>query len=498
MMNYIRQTPSEECPLTKEKANWSLNDCCGFRAIICSFIGLTVVITLALVLQLVYDDDTFQGNLNIHGAVATDYTNCSQIGTKILRKGGNALDAAIAATLCMSVVAPHKASLGSGGYIMLYNHKDQEEPIIIDFLNNLIPDEFEKNKIRIPALLRGLEYAHKYIQGKLPWQDLVEPSINLAKNGFEISRDYANEATKNSDLGSFGSTNAGEILKIPKLASTLQIVSQFGADAFYNGTLSSRILSNYTNNDKLFNELASYEPSIMKAEKSILSQFAIFYPSTTNYAQLIIEEMNKLNISKENASSIESEIKTAETIIKLMRQLNNPYIKYTEARKYTGVSAVDWQDTYVTIITGLGSHFDVNYETEAGFAFDSITNQDALLSFTPIIFHDETAVCGLRGVFSSDDAIVAGQILYNLILRSMNVSLAVEYARYYVLSDGITVEKDERQSSNRLLHDSLLAIDKTSTTDVEMIMKSVNVIIKRKNLISGHSDSRGDGLASRF
>ena len=53
-----------------------------------------------------------KGNLNVHGAVASDYTNCSQIGTKILRKGGNSIDAAVAAAICMAVVAPHKAGLG--------------------------------------------------------------------------------------------------------------------------------------------------------------------------------------------------------------------------------------------------------------------------------------------------------------------------------------------------------------------------------------------------
>lgn len=60
------------------------------------------------------------------------------------------------------------------------------------------------------------------------------------------------------------------------------------------------------------------------------------------------------------------------------------------------------------------------------------------------------------------------------------------------------MENDERHPGNRLLRDSLVTIDSTSKTDASMIMKSVNIIIKRKNLISGHSDSRGDGLASRF
>lgn len=61
---------------------------------------------------IIYNIFVYQDKTGIHGAVATDYTNCSQIGTKILRKGGNAVDAAIAATVCMTVVAPHKTGLG--------------------------------------------------------------------------------------------------------------------------------------------------------------------------------------------------------------------------------------------------------------------------------------------------------------------------------------------------------------------------------------------------
>lgn len=72
------------------------------------------------------------------------------------------------------------------------------------------------------------------------------------------------------------------------------------------------------------------------------------------------------------------------------------------------------------------------------------------------------------------------------------------FNRYYVLDDGVAVENDDRHSGNQLLRDSLIAIDRISKIDANMIMKSVNVIIKRKNLISGHSDSRVDGLASRF
>lgn len=83
-------------------------------------------------------------------------------------------------------------------------------------------------------MLRGLEYAHA-THGKLSWQDVVEPSATLARKGFEVSRDFAYEATKNANLGIFGHINAGEILTLPKLASTLESVSQLGT----NGNIST-------------------------------------------------------------------------------------------------------------------------------------------------------------------------------------------------------------------------------------------------------------------
>ena len=123
---------------------------------------------------------------------------------------------------------------------------------------------------------------------------------------------------------------------------------------------------------------------------------------------------------------------------------------------YTGVSSVDWQDTYVSVITlvlilntiinlylflfysfiycrGLSAPLDMAYETEAGFVFDKTDNEISLSSLVPIIFYDETAICGLRGVFGTDDSIIVGQILYNILLRSLNISIAVEYPRYSLI-----------------------------------------------------------------
>lgn len=77
---------------------------------------------------------------------------------------------------------------------------------------------------------------------------------------------------------------------------------------------------------------------------------------------------------------------------------------------------------------GLTIPLNLSYKTEAGFYFDT-ADKKALLSLTPIMFYDSTSACGLRGTFSTDSPVTAGQILYNLLLKRMNVSSAIEYPR---------------------------------------------------------------------
>ncbi|KMQ84763.1 trna-dihydrouridine synthase 4-like protein, partial [Lasius niger] len=226
---------TEECPLTKEKSyKYRLCGYCGngFKFINVCFVALTFAITTMLVLQIIYTENILQNYFSlrsVHGAVATDYSNCSQIGTRILRKLGNAVDAAIAATICMTVVAPHKTGLGGGGYMMIHNYKNHTHPIVIDFANNTAKGFFAKAGLRLPALLKGLEFAHASY-GKLPWHDVVEPSAKLAREGFVVSKDLVDEISKNTDYGMLynGPSNPC-VLQLHELANTLDMVAKYGA-----------------------------------------------------------------------------------------------------------------------------------------------------------------------------------------------------------------------------------------------------------------------------
>ncbi|XP_051156544.1 glutathione hydrolase 6-like isoform X2 [Leptopilina boulardi] len=492
----IRQPPTEEDPLTKERSDKCCSCKCsksGFGIICCCFFILTVAITAALILQLRYGDNIPQGTI-VHGAVASDYTNCSQIGTKILRKGGNSIDAAIAATICMTVVAPHITGLGGGGFMMIYNQRVQETPVIVDFVKNTVDGQFGKANTRIPGLLRALEI-QQALRGKLSWQELIEPSIALARNGFIVSREFANEISKQTDYEKiFKPIYGGETFAMKNLANTLEIIAQHGADVIYNGSLSISITQKIGTDEALLNDLANYKPQEYTANKIMLFEHTIFYPPHENLLELSLRDLDKLHIQKINASTIETQKQVADTLINgnlISQDLN------ISQRKYTGVVAIDWQDTYVSIVTGLNKPLNLSLFLDIGFFLDTVDDVDELMTLTPILFHDNVPNCGLSGSFNSDDPIVTGQILYNYLARGMNLSTTIESARYYLLPDGVTVEPDSTFAIDTAVTKNLNIIN-SSRVNGNSILKSINMITKRGNTISSHSDSRGEGLASRF
>ncbi|XP_076295947.1 glutathione hydrolase 7 isoform X1 [Lasioglossum baleicum] len=499
-MHYNNSRPTEECPLTKSRNyKHKLSMYCGdgLKFIISCFTILTISITTTLILQILYAEETPQDKAIVHGAVATDYANCSQIGTKILRKGGNAIDAAVAATICMTVVAPHKTGLGGGGYVMIYNHKERTKPFIIDFATNTIEGAFEQSGIRVPAVLKGLEYAHN-LKGKLPWSEIVKPSVTLAKEGFVVSKELASDISKHVSYETlYGHLSAGDILKLQDLSYMLSAVAQHSSEVLYNGTFSQKLFHEKDEFPELLQQLSNYKPLLYPARKSSFHKYAIYYPPHMILLESMIASLEKLNISTENASTIDAQIRLAEALIhstSIPLQLR----QNAEEERYTGVTAMDWEDLYVCIITGLSSPFGFGYMSNTGFLLDKSDTNSSLSMLTPIIFHNNKALCGLRGVFGTDDPLIIGQLIYSIIVRELNVSEAIEYPRYYFLSDGLAVESDQKHSVNILLRNQLNLMVPALHVDTDLISKSVNAIIKRKDLMSSHSDSRGGGLSSRY
>ncbi|XP_030215418.1 gamma-glutamyltransferase 5a isoform X2 [Gadus morhua] len=203
------------------------------------------------------------------GAVAADSETCSKVGRDILRSGGSAVDGAIAALLCTSVINPQSMGLGGG---TIFTVMDGSGKVKIINARETVPKMFNSNLmedcsktpswtpvgqwIGVPGELRGYELAHQ-LYGKLPWARLFQPTIKLARSGFPIPPVQARfipflENTNGSLRKLYSDKDgnllkAGDIMKFEKLADTLEILAKQGADAFYTGQIAEDFIRDVQN-----------------------------------------------------------------------------------------------------------------------------------------------------------------------------------------------------------------------------------------------------------
>ena len=193
-----------------------------------------------------------------NGMVVSVSRPASEIGVDILRRGGNAVDAAVAVAFALEVTWPEAGNLGGGGFMLIHQGGDKK-PTVIDYREKApaaaSADMFRDGKriesrlVGVPGTVRGLELAHRRY-GKLPWKELVLPAVRLAENGFEVNEPLARSLNKTLALpggnDAFRSTygkgdkrrwQAGDRLVQRDLARTLRKITEGGADAFYTGEL---------------------------------------------------------------------------------------------------------------------------------------------------------------------------------------------------------------------------------------------------------------------
>ncbi|KAJ6499312.1 gamma-glutamyltranspeptidase [Mycena sanguinolenta] len=204
-----------------------------------------------------------------NGAVATENILCSDIGVDILKAGGNAVDAAIAATFCIGTVAMFSSGIGGGGLMTVRippaNPGEQSEVFTIDFretapaLANKTMYPLGSNSSRfgglsvgVPGELRGLEEAHRR-WGTLPWKTLIEPSISLSE-GWILQEELAKRITwfpslmlDNPDWSAVFTPRGrflqeGEVIRRSNYSRTLATIASEGPDAFYKGPIADSLI----------------------------------------------------------------------------------------------------------------------------------------------------------------------------------------------------------------------------------------------------------------
>ncbi|OOQ83174.1 gamma-glutamyltranspeptidase [Penicillium brasilianum] len=207
--------------------------------------------------------------LGKRGAVATENALCSRHGIEILKMGGNAADALIAAQFCIGVTSMYHSGIGGGGFMLVRAPNGSYE--FIDFRETApaaaFQDMYDNNTDAsiygglasgVPGEIRGLEYLHRKY-ASLPWATLMQPAIRMARNGFAVSTDlvkYMKLAVGDGedflskdpnwalDFAPNGTLlGLGDTITRKRYADTLETIAKQGPDAFYTGPIAETMIN---------------------------------------------------------------------------------------------------------------------------------------------------------------------------------------------------------------------------------------------------------------
>ncbi|MFC3816055.1 gamma-glutamyltransferase [Lysobacter sp. GCM10012299] len=204
-------------------------------------------------------------------AISSAHALATDAGMEMIRKGGNAFDAAVAVSATLAVVEPISSGIGGGGFFLLHDAKSGKD-VFVDARETAVAaatpaayldDKGELNRDRATngpwsAGIPGLPAALVHVSGKygrLPLKTSLAPAIRIAREGFEVyprlERGYGSRrevmeryrGTREVFLADGSPVKAGEILKQPDLARTLELLADKGFDGFYRGEVAGKLLA---------------------------------------------------------------------------------------------------------------------------------------------------------------------------------------------------------------------------------------------------------------
>ena len=204
------------------------------------------------------------------GMVVTTHPLASEIGLSILKKGGNAIDAAIAVNFALAVCHPSAGNIGGGGFLVYRNAKGKffaldyrekaplasTKDMYLDASGNVIPEKSMVGifSVGVPGTVAGMEEMHRKF-GLLPWKDLIQPAIDIARNGHALTSrearglnanklDFIKENKGNSYLinpNNIDWKKDDQLIQMD-LANTLERILRYKSKGFYQGKTAELII----------------------------------------------------------------------------------------------------------------------------------------------------------------------------------------------------------------------------------------------------------------
>lgn len=253
-----------------------------------------------------------------NGAVVSAHPLASKVGIEIMKKGGNAFDAAIATQLALAVVYPGAGNIGGGGFLLgvMSNGKtvalDYREKAPAAASRNMYIDangnaqtNFSQNghlASGVPGSIAGLFTTHQY--AKLPFKTLIQPAIDLAEKGFVITEaearslngamgSFVQYSTKSSAFIKYGGWKAGDTLIQKDLANTLKRIRDFGQKGFYEGETARLIVEEMKRGHGMISlaDLKNYKTAVRTAMQSNYRGYTIIGMPLISSGGLLMQQM---------------------------------------------------------------------------------------------------------------------------------------------------------------------------------------------------------------
>lgn len=212
--------------------------------------------------------ETGKSLITSNGMVVSAHPEASRIGVEILMKGGNAVDAAVATEFALAVCYPAAGNIGGGGLMVIRNADGSVDGLdyrerapgsaardmYLDDGGNVIEGLSTGSRLAsgVPGTVAGMITAHERY-GRLNFKDVIQPAIDLARNGFAVTTAQAGSlnsmkdtfAKRNQAMIRFireGNWSQGDILAQPELAATLELIRDKGMAGFYEGVTADLIV----------------------------------------------------------------------------------------------------------------------------------------------------------------------------------------------------------------------------------------------------------------
>nr|WP_197431201.1 gamma-glutamyltransferase family protein [Halorubrum sp. CBA1125] len=274
-----------------------------------------------------------------NGIVATSQPLASQAGIRILREGGNAFDAAVAATATLNVVEPHMTGVG-GDVFGLYRTADGEVGALqsigsaaggasLDRVRQDLTSDGEDgdeiplrsiHSITVPGTARGWETTVDHF-GNLAFDETLRPAIEYARDGFPVTEVIAgqwkvgeevlaNDAARDTFLLNGSAPDPGDVMRVPELAETFEQLAYEGADAIYEGSIGEEIVDTVQSLGGYLslNDLADFEPTFVDPVSTTYNGVEVYELPPPNQGLIALEAFNiaeKLGASDHSFMSAE-------------------------------------------------------------------------------------------------------------------------------------------------------------------------------------------------